>query len=122
MFLSPDFERYAMLSPLVFFLVNLWAGSAVATYQDLVLPRMYGTIGAVYLLGSTMVGLAIGPYVTGKVATISGSLFSGVMMLTLAAPIAVLSLWLLSRCIQDAERTKIDRAAKAEGMILSRQS
>jgi MFS family permease len=113
MFLSPNFTQYAVLSPVVFFFVNLWAGSAVATYQDLVLPRMYATIGAVYLLGSTMVGLALGPYVTGKIATVTGSLLSGVLALLVAGPVACFFLWLLSREVSGAESSKAERAAIA---------
>lgn len=113
MFNMPDFQRYALVSPLVYFAANLWAGSAVATYQDLVLPRMYGTIGAIYLLGSTMVGLALGPYGSGKVAAVTGSLQAGVFSLLVVPPIALLSLWLLARMMVAAEKTKEARAAGA---------
>ena len=36
--------------------------------QDLVLPRMRATAGATYILGTTMVGLALGPYFAGKMS------------------------------------------------------
>ncbi len=53
---------------------DLWVGSAVATIQDCVLPRMRGTAGAIFLLAISMLGLALGPYSVGKVAVLSGSL------------------------------------------------
>jgi MFS family permease len=113
MFLAPNFEVYALLSPLVFFSANLWPGSVVATYQDLVLPRMYGTAGAVYLIGGTMIGLALGPYLSGKVAAVTGSLQIGVFSLLLAPLTVLIFLWLLSRSIAEAEATKVARARAA---------
>jgi hypothetical protein len=74
---------------------------------------MYGTIGAIYLLGSTMVGLALGPYGSGKVAAVTGSLQAGVFSLLVVPPIALLSLWLLARMMVAAEKTKEARAAGA---------
>jgi MFS family permease len=110
MFLAPDFTVYALMSPLVYCAANLWAGSAVATYQDFVLPRMYGTAGATYLLGSTMVGLALGPYFSGKIAAVTGSLQIGVFSLLIAPVAATVFLWFTSRGMQAAEETKVARA------------
>jgi MFS family permease len=117
MFLASNFRIYALISPLVYFAANLWPGSAIATYQDLVLPRMYGTAGATYLVGGTMIGLALGPYLSGKIATVTGSLQTGVFSL-LVAPVAVLTfLWLLSRTISQAESSKIARAQAAGEIV-----
>jgi hypothetical protein len=113
MFLAPDFRTYALLSPLVYFFANLWAGSAVAAYQDFVLPRMYGTAGATYLLGSTMVGLALGPYLSGKVAAVTGSLQLGVFSLLIAPAVAIGFLWLVSLRVREVEDTKVARARAA---------
>jgi MFS family permease len=113
MFLAPDFQTYALISPFVYFFANLWAGSAVATYQDFVLPRMYGTAGATYILGSTMVGLALGPYFSGKVAAVTGSLQTGVFSLLIAPIVALIFLWLVSRDAHTIETTKVERARAA---------
>ena len=110
MFTRPDFASYAWLNPVVAGLSSMWVGSAVAAYQDFVLPRMNGTVSATYVLGSTMVGLAIGPYASGKVATITGSLQTGVFSLLLMPPISLLCLWLVSRHMASLEASKIDRA------------
>jgi ABC-type phosphate transport system permease subunit len=75
---------------------------------------MYGTVGAVYLLSTTMMGLAVGPYLMGKIAMISGSLSVGVMSMLVATPIALVALGLLSRRTADAEATKDVRALEAE--------
>jgi len=110
MFLASDFRHYAALSPIVYFCANLWAGSAVATYQDFVLPRMYGTAGATYLIGSTMIGLALGPYASGKVAAVTSSLQLGVFSLLVAPVVAILVLWQVGRVAGEIERTKWARA------------
>jgi MFS family permease len=110
MFLADDFKTYALLSPVVYLLGSLWIGSAVAAYQDVVLPRMRGTVGATYILGSTMVGLALGPYYSGKVATVTGSLQTGVFSLYVVPPITLLLLWYLAQRIGDLELTKDERA------------
>src|SRR3546814_2464973 len=70
MFAVDNFALYCVLSAIVYLLNSLWLGSAITAYQDFVLPRMRGTIGATYLLGATMLGLALGPYFVGKVATV----------------------------------------------------
>jgi MFS family permease len=110
MFLAPNFRLYAILSPIVYFCANLWAGSAVATYQDFVLPRMYGTAGATYLIGSTMIGLALGPYASGKVAAVTGSLQVGVFSLLVAPLAAIVILWQVGRDAGVIESTKFARA------------
>jgi len=114
MYTRPDLETYLLLSPLVYFITALPGGVCAAVCQDLVLPRMYGTVGAVYLLSTTMMGLAVGPYLTGKIAMISGSLSVGVMSMLVATPIALVALGLLSRRTADAEATKDVRALEAE--------
>jgi MFS family permease len=113
MFSSTTFSTYLWLSPIVYFLSSLWVGSAVAAYQDFVLPRMRGIVGATYLLGSTMIGLALGPYISGKVATVSGSLSLGVFTILIVAPTACLMLWMGSRGAGHAEASKVQRAAAA---------
>jgi MFS family permease len=90
-----------------------WVGAAVATLQDLVLPRMRGTAGATYILGTTMVGLALGPYFAGKVADVADSLRTGIFALYLIVPLTLLGLWFGSRRIAELEATKVDRARAA---------
>jgi MFS family permease len=114
MFTTDSFSVYTWISPIVYCFSSLWVGSAVAAYQDFVLPRMRGVVGATYLLGSTMVGLALGPYITGKIATVSGSLSSGVLSILIVAPVSLLALWLASRGAAQTELSKFERAAAAE--------
>ena len=68
---------------------SCWVGASVATLQDLVLPRMRATAGATAILGTSMVGLALGPYVAGTVAKASGSLVTGIAALYVVPPITL---------------------------------
>jgi MFS family permease len=110
MFTSASFYLYAIMSPFVYFLCTMWVGPAVAAYQDFVLPQMRGVAGATYLLGSTMVGLALGPYTTGKVSVVTSSLAAGVLSMLAITPIIIISLLLVCRLAQATEESKDERA------------
>jgi MFS family permease len=92
---------------------SAWVGAAVATLQDLVLPRMRATAGATYVLGTTMVGLALGPYVAGKMSVVTGSLAAGIFWLYVVPPFTLLGLWLGSRHLAGLEASRVDRARAA---------
>ena len=110
---TDDLATVYWLFPLAHFFASAWVGAAVATLQDLVLPRMRATAGATYILGTTMVGLALGPYYAGKMSVLTGDLGSGILALYAMPPFTILGLWLGSRKIAELEATKIDRARAA---------
>ncbi len=89
-------------------------GGAAATTQDLVLPRMRGTATATFFLATTLVGLALGPYMAGQVSSMTGSLSTGGLSLLIAVPIGLILLLVAYRTVPDAERTVLERA-KSEG-------
>ena len=99
-------------APLAQLISSAWVGAAVATLQDMVLPRMRATAGATYILGTTMVGLALGPYFAGKVSVLSGSLKLGIAALYLMPIFTVTALWIASRRIADLEATREERAGE----------
>lgn len=88
-------------------------GAAAATTQDLVLPRMRGTATATFFLSTTLVGLALGPYMAGQVSTVTGSLSLGVLSMLVAAPIGTVLLIMAYRTVPEAERTIVERARAA---------
>ncbi len=88
-------------------------GGAAATSQDLVLPRMRGTATATFFLSTTLVGLALGPYMAGQVSTLSESLSTGGLSLLIAVPIGLVLLLVAYRTVPEAERTLIERARAA---------
>ena len=117
----PLIVAFTTSSPMLFyflnFLISLFAssalGAAAATSQDLVLPRMRGTATATFFLATTLVGLALGPYLAGQVSTATGSLSTGVLSLLIAAPIGMILLVAAYRLVPRAEETVIERAKDA---------
>jgi MFS family permease len=99
------------------FLATMFAaaalGAAAATTQDLVLPRMRGTATASFFLATTLVGLALGPYMVGQVSELSGSMRIGVLSLIGVAPISLALLIYAYRALPQAEATMADRARAA---------
>jgi MFS family permease len=102
-----------ILHPLYTTLGSMWIGVGAATTQDLVLPRMRGISSATYLVGTTIIGLALGPYFTGFVSQQSGSLATGILALTAVVPMTLFCLWRLKCLLPQAEATRLSRARMA---------
>lgn len=113
MFTTSDLLTYYILSAYVSLCGAMWVGAAVAALQDLVLPRMRATAGATFILGTSMVGLALGPYWAGKVAAMTGSLSMGIFALYIVLPLTLTGLWIAARRIAYLEATREERAAEA---------
>ncbi len=92
-------------------------GAAAATTQDLVLPRMRGTATATFFIGTTLLGLALGPYLAGRVSTLSGSLSTGMLSLLLSVPITLVAAVAAYRLVPAAERSREERA-RAVGEVV----
>lgn len=112
-------ELIYLVNPFLAFAGYLWVGSAAATIQDCVLPRMRGTAGAIFLLVISLLGLALGPYSVGKVAALTGSLRAGMLAVLGIMVAAVFVLWCASRSIGAAEESRGDRA-RAAGEAIAR--
>jgi MFS family permease len=113
MFTTHSLGTFYLATPFAQLFGSAWVGAAVATLQDLVLPRMRATAGATYVLGTTMVGLALGPYVAGKMSVVTGSLAAGIFWLYVVPPFTLLGLWLGSRRLAGLEASRVDRARAA---------
>ncbi|MFM6854575.1 MAG: spinster family MFS transporter, partial [Sphingopyxis sp.] len=115
----------------VFYAMNLVAGillstalgASAATTQDLVLPRMRGTATAAFFLATTLVGLALGPYMVGQISDLAGTVVDGklvgdlrigLLSLIAIAPVSLVLLIMAYRTVPMAERTVAQRAAAAE--------
>jgi MFS family permease len=88
-------------------------GASAATTQDLVLPRMRGTATATFFLGTTLIGLSLGPYLAGFMSQAIGDLGYGVLSLLVVVPISLAALLYLYRALPAAEATRLDRARTA---------
>ncbi|MFS0737163.1 MFS transporter [Sphingomonas sp. 1P06PA] len=103
---------YALQLPMVA-LSSSALGASAATTQDLVLPRMRGTATATFFLATTLVGLALGPYLAGRVSAWSGDLGTGVLSLLAVIPISIGCLLYAHRTLPAAEASVADRARAA---------
>jgi MFS family permease len=101
------------LFPLQSALVYTYLGSGAAAIQDCVLPRMRGVAGAIYLLSLSILGLALGPYTTGKVAALTGSLRLGILSMLAVIPPTLVLLWLAAQGLGEAEASRVERARAA---------
>ncbi|MBD2843402.1 MFS transporter [Erythrobacter rubeus] len=89
-------------------------GAAAASSQALVLPRMRGTATATFFLATTLVGLALGPYMAGYVsAQNDGDLSAGVLSTLWITPIGLVLLIGALRLVPQANATVVDRAKAA---------
>lgn len=113
MFTTENLATFYWLNPLAHVFSAMWVGAAVATLQDVVLPRMRATAGATYILGTTMVGLALGPYFAGQMADVFQSLRIGVFSLFIVPPFTVAALWIAGRRLAEIEGSKVERAREA---------
>lgn len=103
---------YAML-PVTQVLASCALGAAAAATQDLVLPRMRGTATAAFFIGTTLIGLALGPYLAGRVADIYHSISTGILSLLVTLPIALGCAIAAYRLVPAAEATREERARAA---------
>jgi MFS family permease len=112
-----DFTRFIIAATLANLVASSALGAAAATTQDLVLPRMRGTATATFFLATTLVGLALGPYLAGQVSASTGSLSTGVLSVLLIVPIGLALLWLAYRSVPAAAASVVDRARAAGEVI-----
>jgi MFS family permease len=102
------------------FLAATALGAAAATSQALVLPRMRGVATATFFLATTLVGLAVGPFMAGWVsATHGGDISLGVRSTMWAVPIGLVCLVAAIRLVPGAARTIVERARAAGEAVVT---
>ena len=97
-----SFAAFATCSAVAVFTLQLWGASGVSAMQEFVPAGLRGTIMATHGLGATMLGSALGPYLSGKVSTVTGSLQAGLTSTLIVCPIILLCLWLVARRLGSA--------------------
>lgn len=88
---------YSTASVTVFLVCNFFAqfatssalGAGAAATQALVEPRMRGVATAIYFLGATLLGLALGPFTAGFISEATGSLATGVLATLVVVPLGI---------------------------------
>jgi MFS family permease len=72
-------------------------GAGAAATQSLVEPRMRGVATAIYFLGATLLGLALGPFTAGLISETTGSLAQGVIATLAVVPLGLAAIFLSIR-------------------------
>lgn len=114
-FRSDSFVIFAVFSFFAQMLSSTAIGASAATSQSLVLPRMRGTATATFLLATTLIGLALGPFLAGYIsASNDDDLALGVISTIASLPIGIVLLTLAIRLYPAAQAT-IESRARAAG-------
>lgn len=113
-FTTDSFVLFSILNVVVGALAASALGAAAATSQSLVMPRMRGVATATFFLATTLVGLALGPYLAGYVsAQNDGDLSIGVLSTLWITPIGMVLLIAAARMIPGASASVLERALAA---------
>lgn len=111
---ADSFIGFAVLSFIAVVCSSSALGAAAAASQALVLPRMRGTATATFFLATTLVGLALGPFMAGYVSAMNGDDLSlGVISTMVSVPIGTGLLLAALRLVPRATRTVAERARAA---------
>ena len=112
-FTTADRTLFFITLPIAQLLTSSALGAAAAATQDLVLPRMRGTATAAFFIGTTLIGLALGPYLAGRIADLTGSISTGLLSLLAVVPIALIAGIAALRLVPKAEGSREERARAA---------
>lgn len=112
-FTTPDILIFFIALPIAQLLTSTALGAAAAATQDLVLPRMRGTATAAFFIGTTLIGLALGPYLAGRIADLTGSIATGLLSLIAVVPVALIAGILALKLVPKAEASREERARAA---------
>lgn len=113
-FTTTDLATFLLLAFLSGMLASTALGAAAASSQALVLPRMRGAATATFFLATTLVGLALGPFLAGYVSVRNGDdLASGMLATLWIAPLGFVCLIGAIKLLPAAGRNIIQRAQAA---------
>lgn len=111
---TAHFATFAVLSFMGVMGAATALGAAAAASQALVLPRMRGTATATFFIATTLVGLALGPFMAGYVSSVNGDdLAKGVLSTLAAVPVGLMLLLVAMRRVPVASITVMERARAA---------
>ncbi|MEO9462057.1 MAG: MFS transporter [Marinomonas sp.] len=119
---TDSWSLFLILNVIVGALAASALGAAAASSQALVLPRMRGTATATFFLATTLVGLALGPYMAGYVsAQNDADLGVGVLSTLWISPVGMALLIAAIRLVPNANATVVERANAAGEPIAAAQ-
>src|SRR5690606_956805 len=110
---TPSVAQFYGAFALATFCLTMWLGPVFATCQDPVLPRVWGGATALQLLGTSLIGLGLGPYLVGLVGDITGDLRAAMLSVLLFVVVALLLFLFAARRLPAMEANLIARARAA---------
>ena len=113
-FHATSINAFYLAFTLYSFALTMWLPPIYASFMDLVLPRMRGTVISFYILTMTIFGLGMGPYAVGLISDVNGgNLGQAILSLYWLGPVlVVLVIALVWRLPRDEHRV-VERARAA---------
>ena len=112
-FYAPNPRVSLALYAVVQVFASLWVGAGVTTVQDLVLPRMRARASAVFLLFVTLLGLALGPFMIGRLSDLLGDLRQAMLFGLVVCLVAAALFFAAARSVGVDEMSRTRRARDA---------
>ena len=97
MLLTGSWQIYAVLVFAVSVIVSLWAAPIGGLILNAVRPEMRASAASFFSMMQVMLSLSIGPYATGKISSLTGSLGTGLAATLVLIPVSLTLLFLASR-------------------------
>ena len=110
---AKSLDQFLMLFPLLSIVTTMWFPAVTATTQDLVMPRMRGAVSATFNLSTSMVGLAVGPFLIGLISDATGNLATGVLSIYWVSPLIWVCMAVALIHLPKDEATRLQRARAA---------
>jgi MFS family permease len=110
---TDNIDTFFLLAGINLFVHIMWLGPCAASIQDLVLPRMRGTATAVFFIGTSIVGLGLGPYVVGLISDVTGDLRFAMLSAFVAVPAILIFIAIAYRSVPKLEADVVTRARSA---------
>lgn len=95
MFATTSLPLFYTMAFLNWIFVAATLGGSSGTIVNIVPPKVRGVATATFLLGTNLIGLALGPYTAGKMSTVFGSLAEGMLSILVLVPV-MLALFVLA--------------------------
>lgn len=92
MYSSTSLPAFYAIAAVTVIFMSATLGGASGTIVNIVPGALRGTAAAAFLLGTNLIGLALGPYVAGRLSTAFGDLGLGLTAMTAVLPLALIAL------------------------------
>ena len=92
LFTASSLAFYYVLAFISWVFLAATLGGSSGALVNIVRPELRGTATAGFLLGTNMIGLALGPYTAGKISMVTGDLGLGLLSLLIVVPFMLMAL------------------------------